>query len=277
MVKIIADSSTLYTREEGKKAGLEAIPLCVSIGENHYRDLTVDMDSFYGQIDEGGIPTSSQPPVGEVMEAYEEYKGSKIINLTLADGLSGTYQTACGAREMADNKEDIVVINTMTLCGPHRYMAEQAVRLSKEGKSQEEIVAYIEEKKKTTESFLIPQDFAFLKRGGRLTAFAAAIGSALHLKPVMTLTEDCKKLDKFAMGRSFALAIKAIIKQMKKTGVDGSYKVYISHGRALKDAETARDLIAKEFEKLEIEILELSAAFVTQGGPRCVAVQYIKK
>ena len=73
MVKIITDSSTLYTPEEGKKLGFDVMPLCVNIADLEDRDLLVDMDVFYGKIAEGNHPRSSQPPVGEVMGAYEAY------------------------------------------------------------------------------------------------------------------------------------------------------------------------------------------------------------
>ena len=74
------------------------------------------------------------------MDAYEACAGDKVINTSMADGLSGTYQSACSAREMAKNKEDITVFNSGTLCGPHRYMVEQAQKMAKEGKDEMEIL-----------------------------------------------------------------------------------------------------------------------------------------
>ena len=126
MVQIITDSSTLYTPEEAKELGFDVMPLCVSIGDLEGRDLLVDMKDFYGRIQKGEIPMSSQPPIGEVMDMYEKYKDYEIVNIAMADGLSGTYQSACGAREMAENKDNITVFNCKTLCGPHRYMVEKA-------------------------------------------------------------------------------------------------------------------------------------------------------
>ena len=107
MVQIITDSSVLYTPEEAKKLGFEVMPLCVTIGDLEGRDLLVNMDEFYGRIAKGEIPMSSQPPIGEVVEMYEKYADCEIINLAMADGLSGTYQSACGARGMVDNEEKI--------------------------------------------------------------------------------------------------------------------------------------------------------------------------
>lgn len=277
MIKIVTDSSSLFTLEEAHTRGIESIPLCISIGDCHYRDLQVDMNTFYRQIKEGGIPVSSQPPIGEVLEVYKKFKGQQIINISMADGLSGTYQTACSAKYMADNQEDITVVNSETLCGPHQYMVQKAQQMVKEGSTYQEIISCLEAMKKQTESFLIPQDFGFLKRGGRLTPLAATFGSVLKLKPVMTLTSDSKRLDKFAMGRTLSSAINGIIKHMKAKEIGAKYILYISHANAIEDAKKVKEMFEMAFEQLEIRMLELSPAFVTQGGPQCIAVQYIKR
>ncbi len=276
MVKIITDSSTLYTIEEGRKAGIEAIPLCVSIGDWHGRDLQMDMAEFYSQILAGKVPTSSQPPIGDVLDVYEKYKGLQMINIAMADGLSGTFQSAQSAREMADNGEDIVVFNSRTLCGPHRYMAEQARNMAEEGRSREEILKWLETAAGRTESFLIPQDFSFLRRGGRLTPLAGAIGSLLRLKPILHLTGDGRRLDKFGVKRTMSSAVGSILKHIQGKIQGGGYRLYIAHADAPKEAEGIRRLFAEALPELEIHVLELSPAFVTQGGPQCVAIQYIE-
>ena len=165
MVQIITDSSTLYTEQEAQRSGFEAVLLCISIGDYHGRDLQVDMEEYYRKIADGHIPLSSQPPIGDVVDCYEKYAGSEIINISMADGLSGTYQSACSAREMVDHKDQITVFNSRTLCGPHRYMVEMAQKLKEEGKNASEILEWLRQKADQTESFLIPQDFSFLKRG----------------------------------------------------------------------------------------------------------------
>lgn len=275
MVKIITDSSSLYTIEEGREAGVESVPLCVSIGDCHLRDLQVDMEEFYGKIEKGQIPTSSQPPIGDVLDVYQAYAGQPIINISMADGLSGTYQSACSARGMAENKEDITVFNCKTLCGPHRYMVDCAQKMAEEGKEKQEILDWLEAAAEETESFLIPQDFAFLRRGGRLTPVAAAFGSLLKLKPVLKLTDDGKRLDKFIVKRTMSSAVSGILKYLQGR-LSENHILYISHADAKEDALEIKKLFEEACPGLEIHILELSPAFVTQGGPRCIAIQYIR-
>ena len=277
MVQIITDSSTLYKPEEAKALGFEAVPLCVNVGDFEGRDLLIDMKDYYDRIKKGGIPKSSQPPIGDVFDMYEKYQGDEIINISMADGLSGTYQSACSAKEMLDDGSKVTVINSKTLCGPHRYMVEKAQAMKEAGCSAKEIIEWVEMIREKSESFLIPQDFDFLRRGGRLTPVAAALGSVLKLKPVMTLTEDCMKLDKFAVKRTMKSAVDAVITHLKTRNLDSRHILYISHADALEDANKIYKQIKETFADLEIKIMDLSPVFVAQGGPQCVAIQYIEK
>ena len=277
MVQIITDTSSLYKPEEAKALGFESIPLCVNIGDFEGRDLLIDMDDYYDRIRKGGIPKSSQPPIGDVVDMYEKYQDAEIINISMADGLSGTYQSACSAKEMLEDSSKVTVVNSKTLCGPHRYMVEKAQQMKEAGCSAKEILDWLDYIKERTESFLIPQDFDFLRRGGRLTPVAAALGSVLKLKPIMTLTEDCKRLDKFAVKRTMKSAVDTVISHLKTKNLDGRHILYISHADALEDAKKIMAQMKEVFTELEVKILDLSPVFVAQGGPKCVAIQYIER
>ena len=277
MVQIVTDSSVLYTEEEAKAAGFDVIPLCVSVGDMDGRDLQINMEEFYGRIGKGEIPRSSQPPIGDVVEVYEKYQDADVLNICVADGLSGTYHGALSARDMVESRDRITVFNSRTLCGPHRYMVEKAQKMKEEGKGIPEILDWLKSAAEKTESFLIPQDFGFLKRGGRLTPVAAALGSVLKLKPVMRLTEDGTRLDKFFVKRTMSAAVSGIMDHMKKKGIDGRYLLYIVHAAAPKEAGAIREMIEAEFKGIQIQMMDLSPVFVAQGGPGCVAIQYIER
>ena len=277
MVQIVTDSSVLYTEEEAKAAGFDVVPLCVSVGDMDGRDLQINMEEFYGRIGKGEIPRSSQPPIGDVVEVYEKYQDADVLNICVADGLSGTYHGALSARDMVENRDRITVFNSRTLCGPHRYMVEKAQKMKEEGKGIPEILEWLKSAAEKTESFLIPQDFGFLKRGGRLTPVAAALGSVLKLKPVMRLTEDGTRLDKFFVKRTMSAAVSGIMDHMKKKGIDGRYILYIVHAAAPKEAGAIREMIEAEFKGIQIQMMDLSPVFVAQGGPGCVAIQYIER
>lgn len=277
MIKLITDTSSLYTRKEGKELGIQVTPLCINIADWDGRDLEMDMDRFYGLIEEGQVPISSQPPIGEVLDAYNAFPEDEQINIAMADGLSGTYQSACGVKNMIDHGENITVFNSKTLCGPHHYMVEQAQKMIKENKSKDEILAWLHKVADKTESFLIPQDFAFLRRGGRLTPIAAAVGSVLKFKVILKLTEDGKRLDKYGLKRTITSTAASVVKHFEKLKLDEKHIIYVSHANVLKDAMKVKEMLAEAFPKSEIQLLQLTPAFVTQGGPGCIAIQYVQK
>ena len=122
MIRIVSDSSSLYSKKDGQAKGIEIAPLSVTINNNTYKVYEdIQTEEFIDIINEGHIPSSSQPSIGEVLEIYSKYPQDEIINISMADGLSGTYNSACMARNMDENPERIHVINSQTLCGPQRY------------------------------------------------------------------------------------------------------------------------------------------------------------
>lgn len=280
MVQIMSDSSTLYSVSQGLAENLIVNPLSVTIAGKSYREFEeIDSDTFLKLVMEGNIPTSSQPSVGETLALYEQHGNAPLLNITMADGLSGTYQTACGAANSMpeEHQNNITVINSATLCGPHRYLVQKALAYAKEGLSVEEILARLAPSLQDHHSFLIPHDFDFLRRGGRLTPLAAKVGGLLKLVPVMAQTKDGKRLEKFTLARSFASALDAICKYYRDHNIDERYLISISHAGAPHLVQQAMEKLQSAFPGTQIEVLNLSPAFITQGGPQCVAIQYILK
>ena len=280
MVQIMSDSSALYSIAQGKEVGLVVNPLSVSVADKTYREFEeIDSDTFLKLVIEGNTPSSSQPSVGETLSLYEQYGDAPLLNITVADGLSGTYQTAsAAAQNMPEEKrKNITVINSGTLCGPHRYLVQKALSLAKEGLSTEEILNALAPSLGNHRSFLIPNDFDFLRRGGRLTPLAAKVGGLLKLVPVMTTTKDGNRLEKFALCRSFASAMETICKNFLENKVGPEHYITVSHAGAPALARQALEKLRAVFPDSQIDVLNLSPAFITQGGPQCVAIQYILK
>lgn len=277
MIKILTDTSTMYAPAQGSEKGIHIFPIAVLVkGQTYHEFVDIDSKEFYQLISDGSIPSSSQPPIGEVMEVYEKYADDDIIHICMADGLSGTYQSALSAREGMDHKDKIHVINSKTLCAPQRYLIDALIEKVNDGADLNSALAFVKEAIETSCSFLIPQDFSFLKRGGRLTPLAATVGGLLKIKPVMTQTEDGCRIEKFTVGRTMSKAVDEIIAEMKKRGVDKDYKIGISHADALDQAQKIMDRIKATFPESVIELFELTPAFITQGGPQCIAIQAIK-
>ena len=278
MVRIISDTSTMYSEAQGQAMGVDIAPLSVTISGETYRELTdIQTPDFINLINQGGIPRSSQPSIGDVLDLYQKYPNEQILDIAMADGLSGTYNSACSAATMVEHPENITVINSKTLCGPHRYMVEKASEMAQAGASLEEILAWLQVRIDNSYSFLMPNDFDYLRRGGRLSPLVASMGKILNLVPVMTLTEDCKQLISHAKKRSVAKAIQCVIDYLKEKGVNTDHKFYIAHADAPDYAEQARQALIQAFGQIDVEVLMLTPAFTTQGGPKCFAIQTVLK
>ena len=276
MVRIVADTSTLYSTAQARAAGFAVSALSVTIAGKSYREFDeISAEEFVDIIRQGHMPTSSQPAIGEVEALYNEFAGEDILNVAMAHGLSGTYTSACAAAELCDHADKIHVINTRTLCGPHRYLVEKAVEWAKAGENVETIIGKLNVLMDSARSFLVPADFDYLRRGGRLSPLVSYVGKAAGLTPIMTQTENGERLTAAGIRRGFPHAVKQIVKELEKAGVGKGWRVYISHAGALDKAELALKQLKEAMPEAVYEIWPLSPAFITPGGPECVAVQVI--
>lgn len=276
MIRIVADTSTMYSSAEAREAGFDVSPLAVTINGQTYRELDeMRPETFVSIINEGHMPTSSQPSIGDVVDLYHKHSDDEIINIAMADGLSGTYATAESAARMCENQM-ITVINSGTLCGPHRYMVETAARMAAEGRSRQAICDRIAEMMKHHKSFLLPADFDYLRRGGRLSPLVSFVGKTIRLAPVLTQSEDGRQLVMSGVKRSFKQAVSHVSKALEQFGAGDGWHIYITHADAVHLAEEAKKLLLETFPNAIFEIFPLTPAFITQGGPGCVAIQAIK-
>ena len=278
MIRIVSDTSTMYSTLQAKEAGFYVSPLSVTIAGKSYREFDeMDSKTFVDLVRQGNMPSSSQPSIGDVMELYEQFPDDEIINIAMADGLSGTYASASSAAESSENRERITVLNTRTLCGPHRYLVEQAAKMAQNGAEKEEILSWLQKRIDSAKSYLMPNDFDFLRRGGRLSPLVSYVGKTIKLAPVMTQSDDGCKLTAAGVKRSFKQAIQFVAESLVRKGVGKGWKVYITHADAPELAEQAVEIVKKAIPDASYEVLLLSPAFITQGGPNCVAVQVVEE
>ena len=278
MVRIVSDTSTLYSTAEAPQAGFAVSPLSVTADGQTWREFDeISARDFVELVRRGHLPTSSQPAVGQVAELYSRFPGEEVLNITMADGLSGTYASAAAAAELCDGGARVTVLNSRTLCGPHRYLVENAAAMAVAGKTLEEIVEKTEELMGTAKSYLLPADFDYLRRGGRLSPLTAHIGHMAHLAPIMTLTADGRQLTAASVRRGYANAVKYVGKALRERGVGPDWRVYVTHADAPDKAEQAVRLLQEALPGANFAVLPLSPAFITQGGPDCVAIQVIRE
>ena len=278
MVRIVSDTSTLYSPSQAREAGFAVSPLSVTIAGNSYREFEeISARQFVDIINQGYMPTSSQPAIGEVSALYEEFAGEPILNIAMADGLSGTYRSAVAAAELGDNAADITVINTRTLCGPHRYLVQKALEMARAGESLEPIVSWVRGRMDTVKSYLIPADFDYLRRGGRLSPLVSQVGKMVNLAPIMTQTDDGCRLTAASIRRGYKAAAQYVAEALQKKGIGAGWRVYIAHAADEAKVNLTLQKLTEALPGATIEVVDLSPAFITQGGPGCLAVQYIQE
>ena len=272
-MKLITDTGSMISQKQAEDLNIILLPLQVAVDGKNYRDyFELDSDDFIEMIKESN-PTSSQPAIGEVMNAYDSVE--EALHITMTKGLSATYDSALGVIE-GNGVKHIKLFNSKTLAGTQKYLVELAASLINE-KPVEEIIERMNKCLTQCQSYLIPNDFGFLKRGGRLSPLAATLRGLIKLKPIVTQTEGSERLEKLGFGRTYNQAIDRIIEKMLENGVNLKHKVYISHAQNIEAANLAFKRIKDRIADIEIEIMNLSPVMITQGGPGCMAVQYILK
>ena len=177
-IKIITDSASDITQQEAEKMGITVIPLTTRFGEEEYLDgVTIDKDTFFRKLTESGLfPTTSLVPPAKYADEFAKYPDDEIICITVASKLSGCYQSALLA---SGDYNNVYLIDSENATVGERLLVELAVRLINEGKSAKEIADILNEKKKKVTIVALMDTLEYLKKGGRISAAAAAFGALL--------------------------------------------------------------------------------------------------
>jgi DegV family protein with EDD domain len=271
-MKIITDTGSLISKKEAEDLDIALLPLQVEVdGKNYHDYLDISTEDFY-QLTKTKVAHTSLPSMGDVMDIYQRF--SEGIHICIARGLSSSYDTA--ATVIKQMNVNITLFNSKGLIGTQRYLVLLAQRLSFKHTASE-ITQRMDQCLSQCQSFLIPVDFDFLKRTGRLSPLAATLGGMMSIKPIITHVPGMEKLDKFGVGRTWHHALDQIVNKMSKNAVDLKHKVYITHALNIEMAQLAVQKVRERFNNIEIELLTLSPTLMALGGPGCVAVQYILK
>ena len=276
-MKIVANTASLFTPMEGKKLGLTILPEYVQVENHSYRDYEdISSGEFLEMLKSGSRASTSQPAVGEVIDVLEDC-GEETIMLTVADGLSGEYMTAMGTKNTIEEPEHIHILDSRTLGGPLRYLVKKAALLRDQGMPVQEILRRLKSSIDSSVSYVIPADFSYLHRSGRISQMTSAVGSTLKILPILTQSEDRRSISLISVRRSLKASVEMIEKRMQKLHVNSSYLITVAHAGAEEKAERVRGWMQKYFPETETELLELSPSLITHGGPGCILVQAIQK
>ena len=248
MFTLTTDTSCDIKRNELNERGIPWVPLIyIMDGEQHYDEFTTDEQykNFYDKVRAGAMPTTSQISEVEHEEFFEKVIASganDIVHLTLSGGLSATYSMACKAAEEVEKRHEGVKINVVDTRGAtqvHAFVLDKADELRREGLSGAEAKAILDEFTKRVHVVIIVDDLNHLRRGGRVSGVAAAIGSLLNIKPILTF-DKAGKLRVVHKAKGIRKAIEYVRDYIKKWNPEVK-KVYMAQGDAMESANLAND------------------------------------
>ncbi len=282
-VAVITDSNSGITQAQAKELGIRVLPMPFMIGEETYfEDITLTQEEFYERLEGGADMVTSQPSPESVLtlwkETLQEY--DEIVHIPMSSGLSGSCQSALMLA--GDFEGRVQVVNNQRISVTQRQSVLDALLLVKRGMSASEIKAFLEKDKFNSSIYIMLDTLYYLKKGGRITPAAAAIGTILRLKPVLQIQGE--RLDAFAKARTAgqgkSIMINAIRNDMEnRFGGAHADNIWLEVAYT-KDRETAEQFaqeLLKEFPGFDMVINPLSLSVACHIGPGSLAVACCKK
>ena len=280
-VAVVTDTSGI-TVEDAKNLGVFVIPMSFHIdGKDYLEGIDISADEFYSKLSVDAEISTSQPSAGEVMDMWERALKDydEVLHIPISSGLSGSYANACTYALDYDGR--VQVVDTQRTAVPQKASIEDALRLIRAGKSAVEIKEILEKEKENSSVYIMVESLKYLKKGGRITPAAAAIGTVLHIKPILQI--HGKKLDAYAKVRSLAKAkqtiFKALEQEMERMGVSTPEEVRLegacSYAHPGKEQWIAE--LEEHFPGFKVEYGDLPLNITCHVGPGAMGAAVTKR
>ena len=277
---IFTDSASDLPADFASELGVKVIPLEVNMeGELKLND-EIDVKEFYSYLRAKHGAKTSAINMDRFMEEFDKElkEGKDVLYIGFSSGLSATYMASRNAaEELSERYPDRRVIVVDSLCASlgQGLLVKLAADRKKSGEDIDAVAAFAEETKKNLAHWFTVEDLFFLKRGGRVSATTAVVGTMLQIKPILHVDDDGKlvSMDK-ARGRQGSL--KALFDKMKSTAIaPASQTVFISHGDCYDDAKKLADMVSAELGVTDIFISDIGPVIGAHSGPGTVALFYL--
>ncbi len=281
-IAIVTDSNSGITQEMGKSMGIYVIPMPFFIdGELFLEDITLTQEEFYKRLGDNSDISTSQPSPGEVMECWDELlkEYDEIVHIPMSSGLSSTCHAAQSLSQEYEGK--VCVVDNQRISVTQKQSVEDAIVLRDAGKSASEIKEILEAEKLQASIYITVDTLKYLKKGGRVTPAAAALGTVLNLKPVLQIQGE--KLDAFSKVRGWKAAKRTMLKAIQKdlndrfADVREDMVLGMAYTCSKEEAQEWKQEIAEKFPEYEIVEGPLSLSVACHIGPGAMAVTCMKK
>lgn len=276
-IGIMTDSNCGIMPSEETAYGIHVLPMPVIIdGETYYEGINITPEDFYKKQTSGAVITTSQPSPGDVTAMWDRLLRfyDEVVFIPMSSGLSNTCQTALILADDTPYKDRIFVVDNHRISVTQALSVLDAKALADEGKNGAEIKETLEREALDATIYIAVDTLEYLKKGGRITPAAAAIGSMLRLKPVLTIQGD--KLDSFAKARGMKSAFHTMLNALKKDistrlaplKEQGCLKLGIANTEmATEKLEAFKEEMQENFPDMELVYFPLTMSIGTHVGP----------
>lgn len=282
-IAVVSDSNSGITQSQAKELGVTILPMPFFVDDKTlYEDIDLTQQEFYQMLTQKADISTSMPLVGNVTDTWDEllkeYDG--IVHIPMSSGLSGSCETAIMLAQDYDGK--VQVVNNQRISVTQRQSVLDALALTKQGRDAAEIKEILERDKLESSIYIMVDTLYYLKKGGRITPAAAALGTILKLKPVLQIQGE--KLDAFAKARTVKQAKSIMIEAMKSDFVnrfhdpDGAHMhLEMAYTYDFEAAEVFKKEVEAAFPGMDIHMDPLSLSVSCHIGPGALAVACSRK
>lgn len=282
-IAVVTDSNSGITQEQGKELGVYVLPMPVLIdGKEYFENVNLSQEEFYRMMENGADITTSQPSPESVTQLWDKLLEThdKIIHIPMSSGLTGSVQTAKMLAQ--DYSGAVFVVDNHRISVTQRQSVMDAKAAAAAGWEAERIARFLEETGRDSSIYIMLDTLKYLRKGGRITPAAAALGTLLRLKPVLQIQGD--KLDAFAKARTIKQGKKLMLQAIQhdcenRFGTPDGSGLHLEMAHTMNDEEIQifRDEFAELFPGQEIYIDPLPLSIAVHIGPGSLAVAVSKR
>lgn len=279
-IAVITDSGSGLTKQQANDLGVFFLPLQIIVNDDMYLDgENIEVEQIYEFLRDGQLPTTSMPPMGIMEEVFHEIKEQgyeAVVAVPLTSGLSSTTSVMQACAKRCEVK--LEVVETYTTCNIQQYLVTCAKTLCDQGVALEEIVQRLKDSVAFSNTLIVPNDLQHLKRGGRLTPLAAALGGLLKIKPILQLNKTSGgKVDVYDKVRTMSKAQQKAIDTFVSANLTQEYALTVLHSGAPEEGEKLKAQMMETFPGLDLTYGLIGAVISAHTGLGCLGIQYIKK
>lgn len=278
-IAVITDSNSGINFEDAKELGIKVLPMPFLIdGKTYFEEISLSQEEFFEKLENDVDISTSQPSPESVMKIWDEAleEADEVVYIPMSSGLSSSCHTALMLADDFDGK--VQVVDNQRISVTQRQSVLDAMELAKRGLTAVQIKEKLEKVKFESSIYIMLDTLKYLKKGGRITPAAAAFGSALRLKPVLTIQGE--KLDAYAIAKTKKQGVKKMLTAIEDDinkrfgGTDHMENIHmeIAHTKNPEAAEDLKQQIIEKFGVTEVDLYPLSLSIACHIGPGSIAV-----